>query len=102
MAWFAPLSSSVSCPTCSIFFALVTAMFESLSLRLIAPAKIIGSAQCHACLCARGSFHSRSVNRDTRSHGGAQVATLDVLALRHRGLCLDDAGNHCGGVLHQF
>src|SRR5271166_6040608 len=100
MAWFALWSSSVSFSTCSIFFAFVTAMFESLFLlRFVAPADFSGQQNA---LAARSSFHGRRVNRDTGPHGRTEVATLDVLALGNRRLRLDHTGNHRRRILHQL
>src|SRR5271165_123736 len=96
-AWLAPSSSFVSFSTCSIFFALVTAIFDSSILSSRATPRFAAeSRDLHLApegLALRRQFHRRGVNRNTRSHGGTQIAALDVLALRNRRLRLDHAGN---------
>src|ERR1019366_7402052 len=97
MAWLALLNSSESFSTCSIFFAFVTAMFES-----FVPRRSPAPAIFFPGLGGSRSFNRRGVNRHARSHGRAEIAALDVLAFRYRRLRLDHAGDYRGGVLHQL
>ena len=94
-------SSFPSSSTCSIFFALVTAIFlipRQSACRAVLDCSPGQSRQ----LRLRRSLNRAGVNRNSRAHGRTQVAALDVLALGHRRLGLDHAGDHGGGVLDQL
>src|ERR1019366_3294038 len=94
-------SSPPSFSTCATFLALVTAMFKPFQILCGDGAlpRPPGKAR-HLCL-SRNLDRSR-IQRDPGPHARTQVASLDVLALGHRRLRLDDARNQHGRVLDQL
>src|SRR5213078_4907019 len=81
-------SSVLSFSTCSVFFALLTAMCDPL--------------QFSPALCLRGGLNSARVQGDSRPHAGAEITTFHVLAFCDRRLRLDHAGDQRGRVLDEL
>src|ERR1700704_2177207 len=99
-------NSPPSCSTCATFFALVTAMFKPFQKifvwgRATRPSNRAKPGSCLKLGLGRNLNRSR-VQRDPRSHARTQVAGLDIFALGHRRLSLDDARNQRGCIVDQL
>src|SRR5947209_19631111 len=104
--WETLLRSLLSFSTCSVFFALVTAIVEFLGSFVFKKA-LLRNADSRVRLSLhflrlRSRLDGTHIERNPRPHSRTQVASLDVLALGDRRLGLDHAGDEHRGVVNQL
>src|SRR5208283_4149621 len=95
-------SSPPSFSTCATFLALVTAIVQTLSGNLRAAPGTGEDARRSTRLRLGCNLDRSRIQRDSRPHARTQIASLDVLALGHRRLCLNHARNQRCRVVDQF
>ncbi len=104
MAWLACCSSSRQLLDLLDFFLSANCHVRILfvATRASEPFRLAVSALLPPGAIPLPLLRRRGVDCNARAHRGAQIAALDVLALGHRRLRLDDAGDHGCCVVHQL